>query len=203
MAQRRKPIITIIIAAVNIAVFVWLSLFGMTENGAYMLEHGAMYLPFVVEYKEYYRMFTSMFLHFGFSHLMNNMMMLFFLGGVLEEELGRFRYVFLYLLSGLGGNILSAFFDWRTGNFAISAGASGAIFGVIGALLFIVIKNRGRLGTLNTRGMVIMVACSLYHGFTSSGIDNMAHIGGLLSGFLTGAVLYRKRNCKSSAGVQR
>ena len=119
MAQRRKPIITIIIAAVNIAVFVWLSLFGMTENGAYMLEHGAMYLPFVVEYKEYYRMFTSMFLHFGFSHLMNNMMMLFFLGGVLEEELGRFRYVFLYLLSGLGGNILSAFFDWRTGNFSL------------------------------------------------------------------------------------
>lgn len=121
-----------------------------------MLQHGAMYLPFVIENGEYYRMFTCMFLHFGFSHLMNNMIMLFLLGNVLEEELGWWKYVILYLASGLGGNILSAWNDLHTGVYAVSAGASGAIFGIIGALIFLVLKNHGRLGNLSSRGMLFM-----------------------------------------------
>lgn len=192
MDRNEKPILTIIIVAANIAVFIGLSFFGMTEDGAFMLEHGAMYVPFVVDQGEYYRMFTSMFLHFGFSHLMNNMIMLFFLGSILERELGGWKYLLLYLVSGLGGNVLSAAADLRTGDYVVSAGASGAIFGIIGAILFILIRNKGRLGTLNGRGMLFFVVCSLYHGFTSAGIDNMAHMGGLLFGFLLAAVLYRK-----------
>lgn len=196
MQQRKKPIITILLVSINVLVFLWLSMFGMTEDGTYLLQHGAMYLPFVIENGEYYRMFTCMFLHFGFSHLMNNMIMLFFLGNVLEEELGWWKYVILYLASGLGGNILSAWNDLHTGVYAVSAGASGAIFGVIGALIFLVLKNHGRLGNLSIRGMLFMAACSLYHGFTSAGVDNMAHIGGLVTGFLMAVLLYRKRNCE-------
>lgn len=174
-------------------------MFGMTEDGRYMLQHGAMYLPFVIERGEYYRMFTCMFLHFGFSHLMNNMIMLFFLGNVLEEEIGWWKYGFIYILSGLGGNVLSAWNDVHTGIYAVSAGASGAIFGVIGALLFVVIKNHGHLGNLSGRGMLFMAACSLYHGFTSTGVDNMAHVGGLVTGFLIAALFYRKRNDERGA----
>lgn len=196
MQQRKKPIITILLVSINVLVFLWLSMFGMTEDGTYLLQHGAMYLPFVIENGEYYRMFTCMFLHFGFSHLMNNMIMLFFLGNVLEEELGWWKYVILYLASGLGGNILSAWNDLHTGVYAVSAGASGAIFGVIGALIFLVLKNHCRLGNLSSRGMLFMAACSLYHGFTSAGVDNMAHIGGLVTGFLMAVLLYRKRNCE-------
>lgn len=194
MLQKKKPIITIILVTVNTIVFVWLSMFGMTEDAEYMLRHGAMYLPFVVDQGEYYRMFTCMFLHFGFSHLMNNMIMLFFLGNVLEEEIGWWKYSLLYILSGLGGNILSIWNDLHTGIYVVSAGASGAIFGIIGALLFIVLRNHGRLGNLSGRGMIFMAACSLYHGFTSAGIDNMAHIGGLVTGFLGAIIFYRKRN---------
>lgn len=198
MQQTRKPIITIILVSVNVLIFIWLSLFGMTEDAAYMLQHGAMYLPLVVEKGEYYRMFTCIFLHFGFQHLMNNMMMLFFLGSILEEELGWWRYGVLYIISGIGGNVLSALYDLRTGYYVVSAGASGAIFGIIGALFLIIIKNRGRIGNLSGRGMLFMVACSLYHGFTSTGIDNMAHIGGIITGFLVAAVLYRKHDRKRS-----
>lgn len=198
MQQTRKPIITIILVSVNVLIFIWLSLFGMTEDAAYMLQHGAMYLPLVVEKGEYYRMFTCIFLHFGFQHLMNNMMMLFFLGSILEEELGWWRYGVLYIISGIGGNVLSALYDLRTGHYVVSAGASGAIFGIIGALFLIIIKNRGRIGNLSGRGMLFMVACSLYHGFTSTGIDNMAHIGGIITGFLVAAVLYRKHDRKRS-----
>lgn len=198
MQQTRKPIITIILVSVNVLIFIWLSLFGMTEDAAYMLQHGAMYLPLVVEKGEYYRMFTCIFLHFGFQHLMNNMMMLFFLGSILEEELGWWMYGVLYIISGIGGNVLSALYDLQTGHYVVSAGASGAIFGIIGALFLIIIRNRGRIGNLSGRGMLFMVACSLYHGFTSTGIDNMAHIGGIITGFLVAAVLYRKHDRKRS-----
>lgn len=95
-----------------------------------------------------------------------------------------------------GGNILSAWNDLHTGVYAVSAGASGAIFGIIGALIFLVLKNHGRLGNLSSRRMLFMAACSLYHGFTSAGVDNMAHIGGLVTGFLMAVHLYRKRNCE-------
>lgn len=196
MPIKKRPIITIGIIAINILVFVWLSFFGMTEDGSYMLEHGAMFVPLVLGNHEYYRLITSIFLHFGFAHLMNNMVMLFFLGSILEEEIGSFKYLLLYFVSGVAGNILSAFMDLKTGEFVISAGASGAIFGVIGALLIIVAKNHGHLRTLDGKGMVFMVVCSLYHGFTSTGVDNMAHIGGLLSGILLAFILYRKRQSK-------
>lgn len=198
MPIKKKPVITIGIIAINVLVFVWLSFFGMTEDAGYMLEHGAMFVPFVLNNHEYYRLITSMFLHFGFSHLMNNMIMLFFLGSILEDEIGSFKYLLLYFMSGLAGNVLSAAMDLKTGEFVVSAGASGAIFGVIGALLIIVAKNHGHLRTLDGRGMVFMVVCSLYHGFTSTGVDNMAHIGGLVVGILLAFILYRKCQSKSS-----
>ena len=197
MRKEERPVITIFLVAVNVVTFIVLSCFGMTENAVFMLDHGAMYVPYLVNHGNYYTLFTSMFLHFGFSHLMNNMLVLFLLGSVLEKELGRWKYLLLYLLSGLGGNVLSAAIDIVTENFYVSAGASGAIFGVIGGLLLIMIRNHGRLRTLSSRGLVFMVLCSFYHGFTSTGVDNMAHIGGLISGFIIAALLYRKSHMES------
>ncbi|MDJ8939433.1 rhomboid family intramembrane serine protease, partial [Clostridium perfringens] len=74
----------------------------------------------------------------------------------------------------------------------VSAGASGAIFGVIGGLLYAVVVNRGRLEDLSTRQLVVVIVCSLYFGFSSTGVDNAAHIAGLFVGILMGIVLYRK-----------
>lgn len=201
MKDRGKPMLTIFIVGINAVVFFVLSMSGMTEDGAFMLEHGAMYVPYVLENGEYYRLFTSMFLHFGFTHLMNNMVMLFFLGSILEEEAGRWRYLLIYLLSGFAGNVLSAVTELKTGSYAVSAGASGAVFGVIGGLIFIVIRNHGKLGRLRGRGLLFMAACSIYHGFISTGVDNAAHIGGLVCGIAAGAVLCRKRHseCRSDA----
>lgn len=183
---------TILLVIVNVVVFFALSFKGMTEDAVFMLQHGAMYTPLMQESGEYYRLFTSMFLHFGFEHLMNNILILIVMGRVLEPQIGTVRYLLLYLLSGIGGNIVSAGWEWITGDYAISAGASGAIFGIIGGLLYIAIRNRGRIGNLTGRGLIFMIVLSLYYGFTSSGVDNMAHIGGLLSGCIAGVLLYRK-----------
>lgn len=187
---------TILLIAINVIVFFALSFFGMTEDAEYMLEHGAMYVPYMLEGEGYYRLFTSMFLHFGIDHLANNMVMLGAIGWNLEYEIGKIKFLIIYLGSGLAGNILSAFGDLMTGEYAVSAGASGAVFGIIGALLYVVIRNKGQIGTISGRGLVFMVILSLYYGFTSSGVDNLAHIGGLIAGFVLGVLLYWKRNRK-------
>lgn len=193
---------TVILAAINVIVFFALTLKGMPEDGMFLLEHGAMYVPKVVEGGEFYRLFTSMFLHFGFRHLMNNMVILVLAGWNLELEIGSVRFLLVYILSGLGGNILSAWQEVLTADYAISAGASGAIFGIIGALLYIAIRNHGRIGEISGRGLIFMVVISLYYGFSSSGVDNAAHIGGLFTGFVSGVLLYRKHNGKRSSSFE-
>ena len=80
----------------------------------------------------------------------------------------------------------------RSDSFVVSAGASGAVFGVVGGLFYAVLVNRGRLEDLSTRQLVVMIVLSLYLGFTESGVDNIAHIGGLILGILAGILLYRK-----------
>lgn len=199
MKQEKKAVCTIAVIVINISVFLILSFQGMTEDGIFMFQHGAMYVPSVMKDGEYYRLFTSMFLHFGFEHLMNNMFMLGVIGWNLELEIGRWRYLTIYLLSGLMGNILSAWIDIQTGEYAISAGASGAVFGVVGALLYVALRNRGRIGRISGRGLAFMVLCSLYLGFTSTGVDNAAHIGGVIGGILLAALLYRRRKAATGS----
>ena len=188
-----EAICTVLLIAVNIAVFLVLEFMGSTEDGYFMVMHGAMYEPMVIEQGEYYRIFTSMFLHFGIEHLMNNMVLLGAIGWKLEPVVGRIKYLLIYLISGIGGNLFSLWWNVRQGEQAVSAGASGAIFGLMGALLYVVIANRGRLGNLSGKGMTFMVFLGLYFGFTSSGVDNTAHIGGLVCGFLAAVILYRRK----------
>ena len=209
MRQRPEAVCTIILIAVNVAVFFILSLFGDTEDAVFMMQHGAMYSDFVIQDHEYYRLFTCLFLHFGIEHLLNNMVILGALGWNLELQTGKIRFLLIYwnlelqtgkirfLLiyfgSGLFGNVVSLIFHGAAQEYTVSAGASGAIFGLMGALLGVVIANHGRLGRLSRRGMLVMVALSLYFGLSSSGVDNYAHIGGLVCGFLLAFILYRKR----------
>ena len=193
---RSRGKITLTLVVVNILLFFVMDFRGNTENGGYMLAHGAAYGPLILENGEYYRLFTSMFLHFGYDHLFNNMVVLVAMGWNLELEIGKIKFLIVYFVSGLAGNILSAWWDILTGSMAVSAGASGAIFGIIGALLYVAIRNRGRIGEISGKGLVFMVVLTLYYGFTSGGVDNMAHIGGLAAGFLMGVLLYRKRKDK-------
>ena len=193
--MRRQPqaVCTTGLMVINVLVFFLLSLRGDTESGYFMLQYGAMYEPLVTEGHEYYRLITSLFLHFGIQHLLNNMVMLGALGYQLENEVGRVKFLLIYFISGIGGNLCSLYWNVSHGEQVISAGASGAIFGLMGSLLYIVAVNRGRLGRLSGRGMLIMVALSLYFGLTSSGVDNSAHIGGLICGILITVLLYRRK----------
>ena len=186
---RREPI-TIFLIFVNILVFLAVEMTGSSENAMHMLDWGAAYTPNIIEGGEYYRLFTSMFLHFGMEHLANNMLVLFVLGSRTERVVGKIRFLIIYFAGGFIGNVVSVWLEMKSGNFAVSAGASGAIFAVMGAMIYIVIRNRGWLGDLSAKQVLIMAAFSLYFGFTSSGVDNAAHVGGLLAGFLLAVILY-------------
>lgn len=194
--MRNKPEApcTVALIVINVAVFFIMSLFGNTEDIMFMLEHGAMFEPLITEEHEYYRIITSMFLHFGIEHLLNNMVMLGALGWNLELETGKIRFLIIYLASGISGNLLSLYLGVSSAEYAVSAGASGAIFGLMGALLYVAARNRGRMGRISGKGVLFMIALSLYFGITSSGVDNAAHIGGLLCGFILAVILYRKKN---------
>ena len=184
----------------NILYFLYLELAGSSEDRYFMLQHGAMYGPFVLEGHEYYRLLTSMFMHFGIDHIVNNMLVLFVLGDNLERALGKVKYLLFYLICGVGANVISMLCEIPVGDWAVSAGASGAIFGVVGGLIYVVAVNKGRLEDLNSRQLLVMAAFSLYLGFTSTGVDNAAHVGGLIIGMILAALFYRKpkRPCRAA-----
>lgn len=187
------PYITRLLIAANVLYFLYLELTGTTEDSLFMITHGALYPPMILKGNEYYRLLTSTFMHFGIDHLLNNMLVLFILGDNLERALGRVKYLIFYLLCGIGANLFSMAYDLHTAqSFAVSAGASGAIFGVVGGLLYAVLINRGRLEDLSTRQLMIMVFITFYHGMTSTGVNNAAHAGGLICGIFLGILFYRK-----------
>lgn len=159
---------------------------------------GALYWPSVFYEKEYYRLFTYMFLHGDINHLFNNMIILLFIGDNLERAVGKFKYMVIYFGSGILAGAASIGYNMLKNIIVISVGASGAIFGVVGALAYIVIINKGRLENISTRQIILFVCLSLYGGFTSQGVDNTAHVAGLLAGALLGIILYRKRKKKDT-----
>lgn len=189
-----KEPVTAVLLLLNIIIFLVTDFTGGTDNTIHMLECGAAYPPFIMENGEYYRLFTCMFLHFGIEHLANNMLVLFVLGQRLEPVVGKIRFLLIYFLGGIGGNLISLVFDIKGGNYAVSAGASGAVFAVMGAMIWVVIRNHGRLQDISTRQMLVMAAFSLYFGFASSGVDNAAHVGGMICGILLAVVLYHPRS---------
>ena len=186
--RRQKCIMNLIIIAVNVILFLAAEATGGSENTEHMVRMGASYTP-LVEGGEYWRLFTSMFLHFGLAHLLNNMVLLFFLGDYMERFLGKVRYLILYLGGGILGNIFSYWSELQQGRQVVSAGASGAIFAVLGGLVVLLLIHRGRLEDLSLPRVLLMAALSLYVGFRSAGVDGFAHLGGFLGGAILAAAM--------------
>ena len=188
-----KPYITMAVIAVNIIVFAVMSIFGNTLDAQYMAEHGAMYPPYVAENGQYWRLFTSMFMHFGLMHILNNMVMLGAVGRIVEIAMGHVRFLIVYIAAGICGSVLSYVVMLHNNDYAVSAGASGAIFGMVGALVWIVIVNRGFYEGISRQQVIFMVILMIYYGVSTSGVDNWDHLGGLAGGFIISIVLYRKK----------
>ena len=182
--------ITFILVAINIIVFLVMEILGDTEDSAFMLNNGAMN-PYLVLYEgQWYRLFTATFMHFGIQHLANNMLLLFLLGQIFERAVGPVRYLGIYLGSGLAGSFLSFFYLCLMNKNDIVAGASGAIFGIVGGMIIVIIVHKGKYQGISTKRMLFMAAITLYFGFATAGTDNVGHVGGLLAGIILTFISY-------------
>lgn len=196
MKHRNLPYVTTAMIVVNVIVYLVMEIFGDTTDGMYIAAYGGMYPTFLIYNHQWWRLLTAGFIHFGAAHLVNNMVILYCMGSRLEHTVGHLRMLMIYILSLLGGSLLSFTVMLVTGDYAVSAGASGAVFGVIGAFLWVVILHRGRLEGITAKGILFMILLMIYYGFSTSGIDNWGHIGGVLIGFLTAVILYHRKRQK-------
>lgn len=189
---REQPLINHGIFIINVIVFTFSTLLGDILN-----EYGSLRL-FEIKNGQWYRIVTCMFLHGDMSHLVGNMIMLFFLGDIVEKELGHIKYFILYFLSGIMGGFASLFIQAARVQMGIrplgSIGASGAVFGMLGGLLWILIRNKGKLAELSFLRVLFLIGYTLYSGLSNIDyVDNAAHFGGLAAGFLLTVILYRKK----------
>ena len=156
-----------------------------------MLRYGGVWKNFIIHF------FTC-----GHRAPFNNMVILFFLGAMIEKVTGHLQFLILYLLSGIGANICSLIYKVIAMERIASVGASGAIFGLDGVLLAWILLDRRSMPDVTPKRVILMIALSLYNGFTAQNVDNAAHVGGLLTGFLAGALLCMiRKQKKKSRGV--
>tara|TARA_Y100000996_G_scaffold415486_1_gene410516 strand:+ start:2563 stop:3267 length:705 start_codon:yes stop_codon:yes gene_type:complete len=190
MNYKENPV-TYILLVINIFIWLVLEALGSSSNPETLRDFGAItYID--IRTGQYWRYISAIFLHIGIMHLIVNSISLFILGSLLERLLGSSKFIIVYITSGIGGSALSysMISPW-----AVGAGASGAIFGCLGALgVFFLLnkKSLGRGGKENFNAVLIMAIINFGFGFAFAGIDNWAHLGGFISGAIISAGLSPK-----------
>ena len=174
--KNKGPYITFILMGINVLLFLVPVLLGSYET---IINRYCIHGP-SIRLGEYYRLITGMFLHGSIMHLFFNVYALYVIGSQIENYFGRIKYLIIYLFSGLMGALFSMIF----GGSAASIGASGAIFGLMGSLLYFGYHYRVYLGNVLKTQLIPLIIFNLFLGFILSGVDNFAHIGGLIGGVL-------------------
>ncbi len=178
----KKPIITYVLIAINILIFLLMYLFGNgSEDINTLIKFGALSKAHILINNEYFRIITSAFLHIGLFHIMFNMWALYVVGSQVENYFGKIKFLIIYFGSIIVSSLVSlVFLDIST----ISAGASGAVFGLFGALLYFGYNYRAYLGNVLIRQILPVIILNIFIGFVTPGINNAAHLGGLMGGIL-------------------
>jgi rhomboid protease GluP len=182
----KNSAVTYSIIGINILVFIISAILSrsiMDINIYVLVFLGAKYNP-AIEQGQWYRLFTSMFLHGGLIHIAANMYSLYSIGPLVEHIYGRYRYIVIYLVSGVIASLFSFWFSPYA-----SIGASGAIFGLLGVIFVFAVKERKRIGKGFVRNVTSTVIINLFIGLSLPGIDNFAHLGGLLCGTVLGIAM--------------
>ncbi len=187
LRRRYWPVVTLVILGVNVVIFLIMTLAGGSTSTDVLLDFGASFTPYF-QRGEYWRLIMPMFLHIGWLHLIVNSYALFILGPILERIYGYGRFALVYVAAGMGSSALSMALSRN-----IAAGASGAIFGIAGAMLVAGYLHRElippRWGRALSRGILPFIVINLIFGFSVRGIDNWGHLGGLATGMVLAALI--------------
>ena len=177
----RIPLFTFLFIGINAVILVMMYIAGYPVDMRIPLRFGAILPQHILEYGEWWRLFTAMFVHFGAGHFFANVLGLVIFGTRIERYFGRVAFVIIYIVSGLLGSLFSLYF---TRGYA--AGASGAIYGLIGAI-FIYTRMTGRaVELMNWYSLVVFIGVGIAMGFMTPGVDNYGHLGGLAGGVIVG-----------------
>ena len=168
----KEKIITIFLIITNIVVFII-----YTISGDVLYNMGSLSAVDIIERKEYYRVVSCMFMHGDVEHIMSNMIFLAVLGEMLEKTLGHAKFTALYMIAGIGSSFCSVAYELLTRQFYHSVGASGAVCGLLGALLVLVIRNDGHFREITLKRMILGIFYLVYTGLRSPIVNNAAHIG--------------------------
>lgn len=186
------PVVPVLVA-INVAVFIAMCVGGVgifSPRGDAVIPWGSNFGPLTLD-GQWWRLLTNVFVHFGILHIAFNMWALYLSGRIAERLFGSARFVLLYLFAGIAGSMASLLWNPAVN----SAGASGAIFGVFGGLLAFVLNPRNAVPQSvmveHRNSTLLFAGYSLFYGFAHSGVDNAAHIGGLLAGLAMGFLLAR------------
>lgn len=173
--KSNTPVLTIMLITINVLIFLYGLFF---DKNSMLINNFALYGPYV-RGGDYYRLISSAFLHVSLFHLLVNMYSLYIIGSQIENFFGKAKYIVIYLFSAIMGSLFSMLFTR-----GVSIGASGAIFGLLGAMLYFGYFYRIYLGNTITSQILPVILINLLIGFSSSSIDNFAHIGGLVGGII-------------------
>ena len=195
----RAPVFTLVFLGANILIWLATDSLGAEEDPDVLVNVGAMFGPLIAD-GQYWRLFTAIFLHHDLVHLAFNGFGLFIFGRLVERVYGHWRFIVIFVITGLFGSVAS----YMANSIAIGAGASGAIFGVLGALVvYFATQNRalGKLGKQNLIAMMFIATIGLLHGWRTPGIDHLAHLGGFVAGLVLGLILGPRYRVKSTTGA--
>lgn len=203
--EARKSPVSVAIFAANAGMFAWMVARGvdaMSPSGADVLDYGAI-SGIEVAQGQWWRLLSGMFLHGGLIHLFFNMWALRVIGPFVERLYGHATYFLIYMVAGLGGSVATCL--WNP--LGISVGASGAIFGLLGAIIAFFLTHRRSMPAEVFRSymkrMAFLVAINLVIGFSVPRVDNSAHVGGLLTGFVCGFAAFRPAGTRPVLGPRR
>ena len=191
IAINRIPEVTLMLVILNILIQCIVAVGEIGGKESALMNMMVLQIGEFVQKPEWWRLVTSVFLHFGWDHLFNNMLVLLYLGALAERCIGKWRFLGVYLISGIGANAASVWWYVHQGDLLVAtAGASGAIFGIAGLLLCIVLLSKGHFEEITLRQLIFMMFFTLYHGFAESGVNNCAHIVGAIIGFVCGIIIF-------------
>ncbi len=191
MRKNKQWFITYFLIAVNIIMYL-ISAF-LSENifdiDIRVLVYLGAKLNLLIDAGQYYRLITCTFLHGGLMHIALNMYALYAIGPLIESTYGKLKFALIYFVSG----ITSSFFSYKFSN-GVSIGASGAIFGLLGAALVLSIKMRKVIGEEFKRNIISVILVNVIIGLSISNIDNFGHLGGLIGGVLVSMLLFKRED---------
>lgn len=173
--------------AIVVIYFIILTIGGGSTDIDTLIKFGALFPPSVNEFNQYYRFVTSIFMHIGFTHLLFNGYALYIFGTQIERLIGHKKYLLFFLLTGIAGNVATYFFNFVS----VSAGASGSLFGLLGAFFYLIIHHKDMVTKEGKKNILTLLGINLLITLIIPNISVTAHFGGFIMGYLASFIFIK------------